>query len=77
MKLTSYRYTGPQSSASLRLGDTGELLEVQLLPDHPTELPADHDYTKVLLALKHLHLLPPKAKPTGKAPVAAQNLEKE
>ncbi|QHA95844.1 hypothetical protein [Pseudomonas sp. J380] len=57
--LTQYLYTGPQSSASLRVGD-GKLLDVQLLPGKPVELPADHEYTIVLLALKHLMLLPPK-----------------
>lgn len=58
MTLTCYRYTGPQSAATLRVGDTGEL-DVQLLPGKPVELPAHHDYTLVLLALKHLTPLPP------------------
>ncbi|MHC8349218.1 hypothetical protein ACYZT7_07490 [Pseudomonas sp. RT4P38] len=62
MTLTRYRYTGPQSAASLRVGDTGEL-DVQLMPGKPVELPADHEYTVVLLALKHLTPLPPNAKP--------------
>ncbi|MDE1531684.1 hypothetical protein PVE90_18410 [Pseudomonas carnis] len=59
MKLTPYRYTGPPSSASLRAGKSGELLDVQLLPGKPVELPAEHEYTLVLLELKHLVLLPP------------------
>ena len=58
MKLTRYLYTGPQSCASLRVGEERELLDVQLLPGGDVELPADHEYTVVLLALKHLVLLP-------------------
>lgn len=58
MKLTRYLYTGPQSCASLRVGEERELLDVQLLPGGEVELPADHEYTVVLLALKHLVLLP-------------------
>lgn len=54
MNLTRYRYTGPQSAASLRIGPTQQLLDVQLLPGQPVELPAEHEYTKVLLELKHL-----------------------
>ncbi|NMX60199.1 hypothetical protein [Pseudomonas sp. WS 5079] len=57
MKLTEYLYTGPQSGASLRVD--GELLDVQLQPGKPVELPADHEYTQVLLELK---LLVPSAK---------------
>lgn len=74
--LTLYLYTGPQSSASLRVGTDGELLDVQLLPGKPVELPADHEYTIVLLALKHLELLPPKvASEAVPAPVPASELE--
>ncbi|TWC74403.1 hypothetical protein FBY10_10193 [Pseudomonas sp. SJZ103] len=58
MTLTRYRYTGPQSCASLRVGESRELLEVQLLPGQQVELPDDHEYTLVLLELKHLVLLP-------------------
>ncbi|SDU58410.1 hypothetical protein [Pseudomonas mandelii] len=64
MTLTCYRYTGPQSAATLRVGDTGEL-DVQLLPGKPVELPASHDYTLVLLTLKHLTPLPPYTKPAA------------
>lgn len=56
--LTQYRYTGPQGSASLRVGESGELIDVQLLPGKPVALPADHEYTLVLLELKHLVPLP-------------------
>ncbi|QLG93382.1 hypothetical protein HZF02_16040 [Pseudomonas yamanorum] len=59
--LTKYLYTGPQSSASLRVGEDRKVLDVQLLPGKPVELPTDHEYTIVLLALKHLEPLPPKA----------------
>lgn len=54
MKLTRYLYKGPQSGAQLRVGAKAELLEVQLNPGKPVELPADHEYTQVLIALKHL-----------------------
>jgi hypothetical protein len=40
MTLTRYLYSGPQSAASLRVGDTGESLDVQLLPGKPVELPS-------------------------------------
>ncbi|MFD2645133.1 hypothetical protein [Pseudomonas japonica] len=60
MKLTRYIYNGPQSAACLRTGN--ELLDVQLWPGQAVDLPADHDYTKVLLELKHL-TLPDTAKP--------------
>lgn len=59
MKLTTYRYAGPPSCASLRVGKTGERLEVLLHPGQPVSMPADHEYTRVLLALKHLHPLLP------------------
>lgn len=60
MKLTRYRYSGPQSAVSLRIveGKNTEVIDRQLMPGKPVELPAEHEYTKTLLALKHLHLLP-------------------
>jgi hypothetical protein len=73
MTLTRYLYSGPQSAASLRVGDTGESLDVQLLPGKPVELPANHEYTLVLLALKHLAPLPPNTKPAA----ASQKPQKE
>lgn len=72
MKLTRYIYNGPQSAATLRVGDARELLDVQLLPGKPVELPADHEYTLVLLELKHLALAPTEAKPAGKTAAAPQ-----
>lgn len=77
MNLTRYTYTGPQSAASLRVGDTRELLEVRLLPGKPVELPADHEYTLVLLELKHLVLLPSAEKPTGKKAATSKTTEQE
>ena len=59
MNLTQYLYTGPQSAAALRVGAERELLDVQLLPGKPVGLPADHEYTQVLLELRHLVLLSP------------------
>ncbi|AKA25705.1 hypothetical protein [Pseudomonas chlororaphis] len=72
MKLTRYIYNGPQSGATLRVGDARELLDVQLLPGKPVDLPADHEYTLVLLELKHLVLVPTEAKPAGKTAAAPQ-----
>ncbi|GFM85411.1 hypothetical protein PSCICO_08100 [Pseudomonas cichorii] len=63
MKLTRYLYKGPQSAASLRVGDTKELLDVQLIPEQEVELPAEHEYVQVLLVLEHLQPVPAK---TGK-----------
>ncbi|WP_371356118.1 hypothetical protein ACA087_06450 [Pseudomonas chlororaphis] len=77
MKLTRYIYNGPQSGATLRVGEARELLDVQLQPGKPVDLPADHEYTKVLLELKHLVLAPPEAKPAGKTAAAPQKPEQE
>lgn len=52
MRLTAYLYSGPPSSASLR--HEGETLDVRLIPGKTVELPAEHEYTKVLLHLKTL-----------------------
>ncbi|WP_028684143.1 hypothetical protein [Pseudomonas chlororaphis] len=72
MKLTRYIYNGPQSGATLRVGEARELLDVQLQPGKPVDLPADHEYTLVLLELKHLVLAPPEAKPASKTTAALQ-----
>jgi hypothetical protein len=77
MKLTRYLYNGPQSAATLRVGESRELLEVQLSPGKPVQLPADHEYTLVLLELKHLEPLPPDTKPAAKSSPAPQTAEKE
>lgn len=67
MNLTRYIYTGPPSAASLRVGD--ELLEVQLHTNESVELPPSHEYTKVLLELKHLRAMPVEAKASSKSVV--------
>lgn len=77
MNLTRYLYKGPQSGASLRVGDKRELLEVQLTPGKPVKLPADHEYTQVLLELQHLEPLAPESKATAKVSPAPQPVEKE
>ncbi|MFP5420976.1 MAG: hypothetical protein ACLGID_05835 [Gammaproteobacteria bacterium] len=66
MKKTRYRYSGPQSAVSLRVGKAGELLDVQLLPGQPVDLPPEHEYTQVLLALNHLEPLAEDAAPAEK-----------
>lgn len=68
MNLSRYTYTGPPSGVTLRLNEHRETLDVQLHPGQTVELPAAHDYTRVLLALKHLHPLPVLSKPAGKTP---------
>ncbi|MFJ5239536.1 hypothetical protein ACIP86_22870 [Pseudomonas neuropathica] len=77
MKLTRYIYNGPQSAATLRVSDTRELLDVQLLPGKSVELPADHEYTLVLLELKHLVFAAPDAKPAGKTAATPQKSGQE
>lgn len=52
MTLTRYRYSGPRSACALRTADG--LLEAELIPGRSVELPADHEYTQVLLCLKQL-----------------------
>lgn len=61
MKLTQYIYKGPRSSASLRVGKA--LLDVQLNTGKSVGLPAEHEYTQVLLQLGHLVLAPTPVEP--------------
>jgi hypothetical protein len=68
MHLTRYRYNGPPSGVSLRLSETQPSFDVRLHPGEPVELPADHEYTRVLIALKHLQPLPAPTKPAAKTP---------
>ncbi|EUB82780.1 hypothetical protein [Pseudomonas sp. GM30] len=77
MNLTRYLYKGPQSAASLRVGEQRELLEVQLSPGKLVKLPADHEYTQVLLELQHLEPLAPETKAAAKVSPAPQKIEKE
>jgi hypothetical protein len=58
VKLTKYIYKGPRSSSTLRVGKNQEVLEVHLIPGKPVELPAEHEYTQVLLELQHLEAVP-------------------
>ncbi|MDG0801935.1 hypothetical protein [Pectobacterium polaris] len=44
-----YRYTGPSSGVTLADGQ-----EILLWPAQVTELPADHEYVKTLIALGYL-----------------------
>lgn len=69
MKLTNYVYKGPQSGAELRVqdGTKVELLEVKLNPGKPVSLPAEHEYTKTLLAMKYLEPAPEAPKKGDKA----------
>ncbi|UVK85230.1 hypothetical protein LOY46_11300 [Pseudomonas sichuanensis] len=52
MNLTTYIYKGPHSGATLHVDK--DVLEVRLIPGKPVKLPAEHEYTKVLLELEHL-----------------------
>ncbi|HHS7810305.1 hypothetical protein [Pseudomonas putida] len=72
MTLTPYRYAGPASAVSLYMGETRQKLDVLLHPGKTVELPADHVYTRALLALNHLHPLPTHAKSTAKTRVLQQ-----
>ncbi|TBV10257.1 hypothetical protein [Stutzerimonas kirkiae] len=51
-----YIYSGPRSAVSLRHG--GGIIERDLIPGQPVELPPEHEYTQVLLHLKQLVLEP-------------------
>jgi len=64
MNTQSYTYTGPLSSASLRVD--GQEMDILLNPRIPVELPPEHPFTQTLLAQKRL--VPVPAKPRGKAP---------
>ena len=71
MNLTRYIYLGPQSAACLRVDDSADLLDVQLLHNKPVELPAKHEYTRVLLALKHLVEAPVEQTPASVQPATS------
>lgn len=47
-----YRYSGPVSGATLRLGE--QVLHVRLSPGAEVELPDDHVYVRGLVARGHL-----------------------
>ncbi|MCP1292945.1 MULTISPECIES: hypothetical protein [Chromobacterium] len=48
-----YLYSGPISGVTLADGQ-----EIMLFPGAEVEMPEQHDYTRVLLALQHLSPLP-------------------
>lgn len=73
MKLTNYVYHGPQSSVTLRVGD--EELDAFLFPNREVQLPADHDYTKALLAQKLLTLTPIQTKAAKSETKAAKEVK--
>jgi len=64
MNTQLYTYTGPLSSASLRVD--GQEMDILLNPRIPVELPPEHPFTQTLLAQKRL--MPVSAKPKAKAP---------
>ena len=64
-----YRYNGPISAVTLKDGT-----EVMLHPGKIVDLPADHGYTRTLLALSHLA---PVADDSPKAKSSAKTSKKE
>ena len=55
--MKEYRYSGPASGVTLSDGT-----EILLWPGKNVTLPEEHDYVKVLVALKHLTLVPDETK---------------
>ena len=51
-----FKYTGPFSGVTLVIDGTEQ--EVMLHPGKEVDLPENHEYTKTLVALKHLHKVP-------------------
>ena len=58
--MKKYRYSGPASGVTLSDGT-----EILLWPGKNVTLPEEHDYVKVLVALKHLILVPDETKPAS------------
>ena len=56
--MKEYRYSGPASGVTLSDGT-----EILLWPGKAVSLPEEHDYVKVLVALKHLTPVPEDTKP--------------
>ena len=56
--MKAYRYSGPASGVTLSDGT-----EILLWPGQAVSLPEEHDYVKVLVALKHLTPVPEDTKP--------------
>ncbi|MFN3437796.1 MAG: hypothetical protein ACK41V_08900 [Acidovorax sp.] len=63
--MSPYTYSGPLSGVTLADGK-----EVVLIPGATVHLPADHDYTRTLIARKHLVPVPsvPQAPKAARAP---------
>ncbi|HID8520052.1 TPA: hypothetical protein ACXIMP_001392 [Enterobacter asburiae] len=58
--MTTYRYSGPASGVTLSDGT-----EILLWPGKNVSLPEEHDYVKVLEALKHLTPVPEEISPAS------------
>ncbi|KDF49428.1 hypothetical protein AE07_00811 [Enterobacter cloacae BWH 43] len=58
--MKTYRYSGPASGVTLSDGT-----EILLWPGKNVSLPEEHDYVKVLEALKHLTLVPEETTPAS------------
>ncbi|ELW9028278.1 hypothetical protein SIN36_004441 [Yersinia enterocolitica] len=58
--MKEYRYSGPASGVTLSDGT-----EILLWPGKNVTLPEEHDYVKVLVALKHLTPMPEETKPAS------------
>ena len=65
--MKEYRYSGPASGVTLSDGT-----EILLWPGKTVSLPEEHDYVKVLVALKHLTPVSEEIKPAGCAVTKAQ-----
>lgn len=50
--MTKYRYSGPVSGVTLSVD--GQDQEVMLHPETDVDLPTEHEFTKTLLARRHL-----------------------
>ncbi|EID4584348.1 hypothetical protein LBZ99_001987 [Salmonella enterica] len=58
--MKEYRYSGPASGVTLSDGT-----EILLWPGKNVSLPEEHDYVKVLVALKHLTPVSEETKPAS------------
>lgn len=58
--MKEYRYSGPASGVTLSDG-----IEILLWPGKNVSLPENHEYVTVLVALKHLTLVPEETKPAS------------
>ena len=74
--MKEYRYSGPASGVTLSDGT-----EILLWPGKAVSLPEEHDYVKVLVALKHLTPVPedtkPAVTPAGQSPKRRSSSDSE